>query len=345
MTGYRHRWAAVVAGFALLLMSCRGGVAFGQEPLTLEQAAARVVKLHGAGGIGRVEGYGSGILVSPEGHVLTALSPMLDASGLKAILADGRRVAGKVEAVDPERQLALVRIEAAGLPHFALDAAKGAKPQPADAVFALANPFEIAAGAEAVSVFHATIAAIAPLQARQGQYEFTYPGKVYVLDATTNNPGAAGGALIDVEGTLVGMVGKELRNTQTETWINYAVPASEFVPFVEAVLSGEYEPSTGPPRRKPLAGPVDLRGLLPLPAVLDETPPYVDGVEPGSPAATAGLRPDDLVMFVAESLIRSLADLESRVARIPLDEPIELTVLRDGELRTVTLPPRPEPTP
>ncbi len=50
-----------------------------------------------------------------------------------------------------------------------------------------------------------------------------YDGPIYVLDAMTNNAGAAGGALTDDQGRLVGVLGKELRNAQNNTWLNYAL--------------------------------------------------------------------------------------------------------------------------
>ena len=56
-----------------------------------------------------------------------------------------------------------------------------------------------------------------------------YTGKVYMVDAVTNNPGAAGGALTTRKGELIGMIGRGLRNEQTGTWMNYSIPIAAAV--------------------------------------------------------------------------------------------------------------------
>ena len=91
-------------------------------------------------------------------------------------------------------------------------------------VMAFSNLFGVAVGDEPVSVQRGTISVITRLEARRGVFETPYRGPVYVLDVTTNNPGAAGGALVTRRGELIGMLGKELRNSLNNTWLNYAVP-------------------------------------------------------------------------------------------------------------------------
>ena len=61
-----------------------------------------------------------------------------------------------------------------------------------------------------------------PLAARRGAYEAPYAGDVYLLDFTVNNPGSAGGLLVDVKGQPLGMLGKELRSSAAGIWLNYA---------------------------------------------------------------------------------------------------------------------------
>ncbi len=64
------------------------------------------------------------------------------------------------------------------------------------------------------------------LAGRRGVFEFPYTGDVYVVDAITNNPGAAGGALIDRKGNLLGIIGREIKNSLSDTWMNYAIPVN-----------------------------------------------------------------------------------------------------------------------
>src|SRR5205085_388378 len=124
--------------------------------------------------------------------------------------------------------VALVKIdtkEKLELPYFDL-AAEAKKPlaEPGTSVIAMSNEFEIASRDEPMSVQQGTIAAYSRLKGRRGIHTATFGGHVYVLDAITNNPGAAGGVLTTRQGQLLGLVGKELRNELSNTWINYAIP-------------------------------------------------------------------------------------------------------------------------
>ena len=179
---------------------------------------------------------------------------------------------------------------------------------------AFSNLFGVATGDEPVSVQHGTIAAVTPLAARRGAYETPYQGPVYVLDAMTNNPGAAGGALTDWQGQLLGMLGKELRNSRNNTWLNYAMPASELAAAVEAIKSGQTRPGKTASDKHPEHPlvPGDL-GLVLVPNVLERTPPFVDEVRPDSPAAKAGIHPDDLIVFVENQLVQSCAAVARRI--------------------------------
>ena len=94
-------------------------------------------------------------------------------------------------------------------------------------MLAFSNMFGIALGNEPASVLHGVVAAKTDLAARRGAFETNYRGPAYVLDAMTNNPGAAGGALTDASGRLAGLFGKELRSSASNIWLNYAIPVGE----------------------------------------------------------------------------------------------------------------------
>ena len=79
-------------------------------------------------------------------------------------------------------------------------------------------------------MLHGVISTVAPLDARRGAFSTNFRGEVYVVDAAANNPGAAGGALTDSQGRLLGMLGKELRSNLSGTWLNYALPVAAFAP-------------------------------------------------------------------------------------------------------------------
>lgn len=333
MSGSRTLLTAAIVLYA--------SAAFGAER-TLAESAVRVVKLYGAGGAGRLEGFASGVACSPDGLIVTVLSPMLDARNLRAVLWDGRRLPARLAGVDPKRELAALRVEAADLPSFDLN--EPAAVEPGDVVWAISNLYNIASGAEPPSVQRGVASAVASLTARKGVVELTYPGDVYILDAITNNPGAAGGALVDARGRLAGVLGKDVRAAGSNTWINFAVPAADVAQFLQRVRTGA-APATLPHRdveevdRREQAG-ADLRGIRTLPDAFDRTPAYIDEVEPDSPAASIGLAPDDLILLVDETLIQTLKDVRAAMAAAPSDEPVEITILRGEALLKLTLPPR-----
>ena len=112
-------------------------------------------------------------------------------------------------------------------------------------VLAFSNLFGVATGDEPASVQHGIVAIKTRLDARRGAFETPYHGPVYVLDAMTNNPGAAGGALINQNGELLAILGKELRSSQNNIWLNYAIPIDEMRESVDAILAGKFQPRRG----------------------------------------------------------------------------------------------------
>ena len=164
-----------------------------------------------------------------------------------------------------------------------------------------------------------------------------------MVDAVTNNPGAGGGALTNRRGELLGMLGKELRNSRDNTWLNYAIPIAELQQTTEDIINGKYVPTDlGDPRPK-AEEPLDVArlGIVMVPDVLARTPPFIDEVRRGSVAAEAGIRPDDLVLFVNdERLIQSVKSLKEELSYIDRDDPIKLTIIRGQELLEFVLQPR-----
>lgn len=308
----------------------------------LNESAECVVKIYGAGGVGRLEGFGSGVLVSRDGWIVTVYGPMLETDSVRVVLSDGRRLPAKVVGVDVPRELAALKVDAVDLPAF--DLASPSAALPGDAIWAFSNLYNIATGAEAVSVQRGIVSAVSALAARKGIVELSYPGEVYILDAVTNNPGASGGAVVDSSGRLVGIIGKDVRSALTNTWINFAIPVKDVAEFVAAAKAGKAQvvaakrPAEDVDRHE--LAETDLRGILTLPEILDRTPAFVDDVEPGSPAEAAGLQPDDLVVFIGETLIQSVQDLRTTLRAIPVDQDAPLVILRGETLHRLQLRPR-----
>jgi S1-C subfamily serine protease len=296
----------------------------------------KMVKLFGSGGFRGLNSYGTGILVSPDGYVLTVASPLLDTPDLIVHLSDGRRLSAKAVVAEPELDAALVKIDKVDeLPFFDISkAAKVPMAQPGEWVLAFSNQFQIATREEPMSVQHGVIAAYSKLHGRRGVFDAPYTGDVYILDAITNNPGAGGGALTTHRGELLGLIGKELRNSMSDTWINYAVPIQFLASFVEKGIRGEYKPITRP---KTSGGPKGYHGIILVPDVVERTPPYVEDTEPASPAEKAGLKPDDLIVYVDGEKIVSIKELKEILDKGRPGTVFKLEVRRGDKLTTIDL--------
>src|SRR5438552_2509119 len=118
-----------------------------------QEVNRKVVKLFGVGG-GGIHGYGTGVLISPDGLVLTATSPLLDTADVLIHLSDGRRYPAKVLAAEPALDAVLLKIDKVeDLPFFDIPAAaKRSLAQPGDWVLASGNEFRIATREEPASV-------------------------------------------------------------------------------------------------------------------------------------------------------------------------------------------------
>jgi serine protease Do len=298
----------------------------------IDHVGRRVVKIFGAGGLRGLHAYSTGFVVSPKGHIVTVWSHVLDDESVAVITSDGRKFEGKILGAEPQLDLAVIKIDADDLPYFDLEDAASAGV--GTRVLAFSNMFKVATGDEQVSVLHGVIAARTKLSARRGTYETPYAGPVYIVDAITNNPGSGGGVVTTTDGQLLGMIGKELRNTQTNTWINYAIPIGELKTVIGEITSGkfvarsEHNDETVNPRRYV---PIDF-GLVMIPDVLYRTPAFVDSVIPGSPAAKADIRPNDLVLFANDELIQSCRLFKDELGRLEAGDTLKLVLRRGNAL-------------
>lgn len=299
----------------------------------------RVVKIYGAGGIQGLEAYQSGFLVSPEGHVATAWSYVLDVEPI-VVLDDGRRFESKIVGIEPSLELAVLKIEASDVPYFEVD--KELRAQWGDPILAVSNLFGIAAGNEPASVMQGIVAGITNLDARRGTFKTPYRGKVLILDLIANNPGAAGGAVVDSEGRLVGMLGKELRDSGTGVWLNYALPIDGLRVAIGDIIAGRA--TTAPKEDNPVlkreqSHNLQTLGLVLVPNVLESTPVYVDAVMPGTPAAKAKLRPDDLILLLDGQRVGDQKTLGELLRRIDRRDAISITIQRDTDVLPIRLQP------
>lgn len=321
----------------------------------------KVVKIFGAGGFRGATNYSTGIVVSKAGHILTIASQTLDTSELVLHMPNGQKMKAKVIVTEPELDVALLKIVEDGvqegepsrldLEFFDVKAA-AARPVSAvgDWVLAFSNEFEIAMRNEPVSIQRGCVMAYSKLRGRRGIFEFPYHGDVYVVDAICCNPGAGGGPLTDRQGNLLGLIGREIKNSLTDTWINYAIPIGAKVDvkfkegdkevvrnisipeFVEKAMKNEYKPVPPVVKEKGRGG---YTGIRFVPNVLASTAPYIDELVPNSPAVKAGLRVNDLVSFIDGEPIYSIKAYQEFMTGTKPADTVRMEIRRGDALQTI----------
>ena len=299
---------------------------------------SKMVKIYGAGGLKGLEAYQSGFLISSEGHILTVWSYVLDTDYITIVLDDGRKFEGTIVGADPRLEMAVLKVDSQELDHFSLS--KSVALKPGARILTISNLFGVATGNEPCSVLHGIVSATTSLNARRGAFKSPYQGPIYVLDAISNNPGAAGGALTDSHGALAGLLGKELRNAQNGTWLNYALPIAQLTTAVEDIIAGRTRPRSFDETVKRPDNPHTLKslGIRMVPDVLAKTPPFVDSITRNSVAEQKGFRPDDLILYLNNRRIDSLNTLVNEIALIDKIDDITVVIQRDNNLIDIILP-------
>jgi serine protease Do len=341
---------------AVLLLSATPARTDQSFAAVAEEVNKKLVKLFGAGGFRGLASYGTGVLVSHDGgktiRIVTINSHILDTRDLRIHLYDGTRYHGVVVAREPQLDIAVVEFDTRNrkvdIDHFFNIEAAAKRPieEPGTGILAFSNQFQIATRDEPMSVQRGVIAAYSKLLGRIGVFEAAYHGDVYVVDAITNNPGAGGGAITTRRGELVALIGKELRNELTNTWINYAIPlsASVEVPTKEGKkikvsvidlvrLGKKYNPLPVPKKTELQV----FHGMVLVPNVVERTPPYIEEVVPGSPADRAKLKPDDLIVYIDGLPTPDINTLNRILAGYHPNQELKLEVQRGDKLTTVPL--------
>ncbi len=304
----------------------------------IAQVQQRIVKIFGAGGIRNLNAYSTGVLVDERGYVMTVWNHVLDTPELSVILHDGRRFEADVVAAEPKLDLAVLKLKSADGKFPAYDLKNAVDAEPGTRVLAFSNMFKVATGDEPVSVVHGVVAAKARLSTKRGVFDVPFENELYIIDAITNNAGAEGGLLTSLSGRPIALLGRQLRNGETNTWLNYAVPLSELRPVVSQIIAGGYTAKAVSRRddAKPAIRPEDL-GLVMVPDVVPRTPGYVDSVVAKSVAAQAGISPEDLVVFINDQLVRSCGELKQALGGLNPGQKVQVVVRRDDVLRTFEL--------
>jgi serine protease Do len=274
---------------------------------------------------GRVlAGGGSGVVVTPDGFMLTSAHVVANSDGaVRASFVDGSEVEAKVVGTDPLSDLAVLRVADGGLTAAELGDAETLRV--GQLVVAIGNPNGFAGSVTAGVV--SALGRSLPVRSRAAG---RIVENVIQTDAALN-PGNSGGALADGRGCVIG-----INTAVAGVGLGLAVPINETTRKIIGALMSE-----GRFRRSYLgiAG-----GARPLPPRLarelarSECVEIVDVVD-GSPAAKADLRPEDLIVDLNGQPVEGVDDLQRLMAGELIGEKVVLNTVRDGQLRFVELVP------
>ena len=310
-----------------------------REPVSpLEKAIEKVlpcvVKVHGASGLATIEAYSSGVLVSAQGHVLVIDQVMMQRGSTKVVLADGSVHPAQLLDSDDKLGVRLLKIEDLAAPTPFLVPSQREDWRNGTLVFSVGNCFRLAEFSEKNSVTFGVLTARTRTGLRYKLQDMDYDGELLVTDAA-NNPGHEGGGLFTRSGEWIGLNAKVVESTETNTQLSAAVPVWAIKPFLDRVLAGKAVPEEDP---KANGKPSGFHGIVLFDKGGRTSPPaYVERVVPGSPAAAAGLRADDLIVRIGENAIRSCREFRHFMNRIGAGEKAVLTYKSGSEVKRIEL--------
>jgi Do/DeqQ family serine protease len=245
----------------------------------------------------RQVGLGSGVIVSPEGYLLTNNHVIEGADDVEVQLVDGRRAKAKLVGTDPESDVAVLKIDLGRLPAIAFGSADAL--QVGDVVLAIGNPFSVGQ-----TVTSGIVSALG--RNRLGINTF----ENFIQTDAAINPGNSGGALVDTAGNLVGINTAIFSRTGGSLGIGFAIPVSIARQVMESLVRD------GMVTRGWIG--VEPRDLTPEIAETFKLPIHegvlITGVLHNGPASAAGMKPGDVVVTVAEMPVANTAQLLSAVA-------------------------------
>jgi serine protease Do len=292
----------------------------GQEiPEELRRFFGDQLPFRGQQRIPRVQrGLGSGVIVSQDGYILTNNHVVDDSDTVKVELPDDRTFTAKVVGTDPATDLAVVKIDAKGLPTLEFGDSDAVKV--GDVVLALGNP---------LGVGETVTSGIISAKGRQTSRGDSYQDFLQT-DAAINH-GNSGGALVNAGGQLIGIPSQILTPTDGNIGLGFAIPSNMAKHVMDQLIA------TGTVRRAKLG--VTVQGITPDLATslgLSNTRgALVSGVEDGSPAAKAGLRQGDVITSYNGKNVEDSNQLRNSVASTKPGTSVSLQVLRNGRTETL----------
>jgi serine protease Do len=265
--------------------------------------------------------YGSGVIISRDGYIVTNNHVIEDARDIQVQLHDMNTYPARIVAADALVDVAVLKVDAADLP--ALPWGDSDKVQVGEQVFAIGNPFNLED-----SVSKGIVSAKGRNLPGSGNYED------FIQTDAAINPGNSGGALVNIHGELIGLNAAIASISRVNMGVGFAIPSNLVRYAVDGLLKN---------------GKL-VRGYLgvQLPETVDEGTmnqlnlktdqgALVAGVQPGSPADAAKLHHFDFITEVDGHKIGGVGDLRLIVAQIPIGKEVEVNYIRDGKPESTTV--------
>ncbi len=271
------------------------------------------------------QGLGSGVIVSPNGYILTNNHVVADADELKVLLSDGREVIAKVIGADEKTDVAVIKIDVENLPTLTM--ADSDKIRVGDVVFAVGNPLGVGQTVT-MGIVSATGRNDVGILANDqiGGYEN------FIQTDAAINQGNSGGALVDARGRLVGLNSAILSSgSGGNIGIGFAVPTNLAVSILNSLVAtgkvqrgylGVAGQNLDPKLSESLGVNRDIKGVV------------ISDVVKESPAAKAGLKRNDVIVKIDNRPVDSQLALRLIVAQIAPNTEVNVVVLRDGKEKT-----------
>lgn len=260
-----------------------------------------------------LQGAGSGVIISPDGYIVTNNHVIQNASQLQVTLNNNQNYMAKVIGTDPKSDIALLKIDAKDLDYLPFGDSDNARI--GEWVLAVGNPFNL------TSTVTAGI-----ISAKSRDLGMDANVSSFIQTDAAVNPGNSGGALVNIYGELIGI--NTAITSQTGTYVGYsfAVPSNNARKIVEDIIEfGDVQ-----------QGILGIRGVQAanLPGdynVSVSEGVYVDQVETGSGAAKAGIRSGDVITGLDNIKIRKFSDLTGYIGSKRPNDVVKVKVIRDGD--------------
>ena len=259
----------------------------------------------------RQSSLGSGVIVSPDGYILTNNHVVAAADEIEVVLADGRKAPAKVVGTDPETDLAVIRIAASNLPVIVLGHAEQARV--GDVVLAIGNPFGVGQ-----TVTMGIISAVGRNNLHINQFEN------FIQTDAAINFGNSGGALIDTSGNLIGINTAIYSQTGGSVGIGFAIPVTTAKSVMEAIIkSGQV-----------VRGWIGIESQDITPELAEsfglgrQSGAIIAGVVRNGPADRAGMRPGDILLTVQGKMVADTRQMVALIAQLTPGATAQMTVLR-----------------